>query len=141
MNNNQLYHHGIKGMKWGVRRTDEQLARAIGKKTEEIHEDYAKAHTSKSVRSMSDAELRARNNRLQMEQQYANLTKNTSAGKKFVTGVLISAGTAVATGIATKYMKQGTDFVLSKQGQSVLKSKLAAVLLAAQISGYRPGKG
>jgi hypothetical protein len=114
MNNNQLYHHGIKGMKWGVRRTDEQLARARGKKTEEIHEDYAKAHDGKSVKSMSDAELRARNNRLQMEQQYANLTKNTSAGKKFVTGVLISAGTAVATTFATKYMRAGVEFAEKK---------------------------
>ena len=114
MKNDQLYHHGIKGMKWGVRRSDAQLARARGKKTEEVHEDYAKAHDGKSVKNMSDAELRARNNRLQMEQQYANLTKNSSAGKKFVTGVLISAGTAVATGLATKYMKAGAEFVEKK---------------------------
>lgn len=123
MDNNQLYHWGIKGMKWGVRRSEAQLARARGEKTEEVHEDYANAHSKKSVKSMSNAELKARNNRLQMEQQYSNLTKSTSAGKKFVTGVLISAGTAVATGIATKYMKSGAEYVEGK-----LKEKLKGVL-------------
>jgi len=36
MENTELYHHGIKGMRWGVRRTRAQLARLRGpsKKTE-----------------------------------------------------------------------------------------------------------
>jgi hypothetical protein len=29
--NNELYHHGIKGMKWGVRRTAAQLGHPTGK--------------------------------------------------------------------------------------------------------------
>lgn len=32
MNNNELIHHGVKGMKWGVRRTPEQLGRVVVKK-------------------------------------------------------------------------------------------------------------
>lgn len=28
----ELYHHGVKGMKWGVRRTPEQLGRSVSKK-------------------------------------------------------------------------------------------------------------
>ena len=70
MGNDYLAHYGILGMKWGVRRTPAQLARARGRyKTDKSHEDYKKAHTSKSIKSMSDAELRNRLNRLQMERQ------------------------------------------------------------------------
>ena len=95
MNNNELLHYGILGMKWGVRRTEAQLARARGKG--EVSEDYAKAHSKKSVKSMSDSELRSRLNRIQMEQQYAKvLESDVGAGRRFVNKA-IKAGTTVAT--------------------------------------------
>lgn len=106
MNNNELAHHGVKGMKWGVRRSKTQLARAGGKKprdsSKEIHEDYKKAHSKKSVKTMSDAELRNRLNRLNMEQQYAKLNPTTvSKGKNQVSKVLkVAGGVATASGTA-----------------------------------------
>ena len=114
MVNKELAHYGILGMKWGVRRTPAQLARARGSKktVEDVHDDYKRAHDKKSVKSMSDQELRNRNNRLQMEAQYATLTKKkTSAGKKFVTGLIMASATSVATGYLNKYMKSGADYV------------------------------
>lgn len=91
----ELSHHGIKGMKWGVRRTEAQLARARGKG--EVSEDYAKAHSKKSVKTMSDAELRNRLNRIQMEQQYSKLlSSDVGAGRKFASKML-KAGTTLAT--------------------------------------------
>lgn len=123
--NYYLAHHGVKGMKWGVRK----------KRTEPVHEDYAKAHSKKSVQSMSDSELRARNNRLQMERQYADLTKKrSSAAKKFVAGILVASATTVATAYATKYMKKGAEFLESPAGRQTIKSKIAAVGMAAQIA-------
>jgi len=84
-------------MKWGVRRTPAQLARARRRSTtDESHEDYKKAHTSKSIKSMSDAELRNRLNRLQMERQYSQLSESVvNKGKEHVQKV-IKAGTTVA---------------------------------------------
>jgi hypothetical protein len=94
---NTLVHYGILGMKWGIRRTPEQLARARGRSTtDESHEDYKKAHTSKSIKSMSDAELRNRLNRLQMERQYSQLSESSvNKGKEFAQK-LFKAGTTVA---------------------------------------------
>lgn len=134
MNNNQLYHHGIKGMKWGVRRyrnEDGSLTNA-GKKRyaekEPVHEDYAKVHDNKSVKSMSDAELNARNKRLQAERQYETMTKKTNRGVKAVKAI-IAAG-ALAGGVAatisnfenlSKKCKPAADKALDKIGDMVVK--------------------
>ena len=100
-----LEHHGIKGQKWGVRRyqNEDGTRTAAGKKREQsrsnesAHDDYNKAHSGKSVKNMSDAELRNHLNRLQMEKQYSQLTNSdTSKGKKFVSDAM-----KVATTVAT----------------------------------------
>ena len=75
----ELTHYGILGMKWGIRRyqnPDGTLTPA-GKKRyvkKEYHPDYVSAHSKKSIPEMSDAELRTRINRLNMETQYRKLT-------------------------------------------------------------------
>lgn len=105
MTNNELIHYGILGMKWGVRRTEAQLARARGKKSksssEDVSEDYKKAHSSKSVKSMSDAELRTRLNRLQMEQQYSKLNPDKVSRGKGVANKILKAGTTIAAATTT----------------------------------------
>lgn len=103
MESTELKHYGIKGMRWGVRRFQNKdgTLTAAGKKRnaskEDAHDDYKKAHSRKNVESMSDAELRNRLNRLQMEQQYSKLSgTDVNKGKAFVSKTM-----KVATGVAT----------------------------------------
>ena len=75
----ELYHHGVLGMKWGVHRSRSSTgesssgSRRHKKAPVEINEDYARAHSKKSVKSMNNAELKQRIQRLNDEKQYAQL--------------------------------------------------------------------
>lgn len=98
---NEIYHHGIKGMRWGIRRyqkEDGSLTPAGKKrKSESLHEDYIKSHIRKSSKSMSDAELRSRINRLEMEKKYTQLsTEHVNKGKLYVNKTMKTL-TTVAT--------------------------------------------
>ena len=101
MSSNELIHHGIRGMRWGVRRyqnKDGSLTPAgENRKAESLHEDYIKAHTRKSRKSMSDAELRSRINRLEMEKKYTQLsTERINKGKAYVNKSMKALGTVAA---------------------------------------------
>lgn len=69
------------------------------------------APKQKSVKDMSDDELRTVVNRMQLEQQYRNLNpQKVSAGRKFAEGlatkVLIPAATEVGKKLVTEMLKQ-----------------------------------
>ena len=121
--NNNLQHHGIKGQKWGIRRfqnKDGSLTPAGRKRQKQndgpIHEDYSKSHDSKSVKSMSDKELRDRINRLNMERQYAQLTATEkSIGRKIVSEVLLNVGKELAKEYLKNYAKKGIEELLKRK--------------------------
>lgn len=160
----ELYHHGTKGMKWGIRRyqnkdgsltpagrkryasesaklkdrekviktkerTNAKIAKLESKKAELDAREKAltsskvsaktdskskaaeSAPTQKSVKDMSDDELRTVVNRMQLEQQYRNLNpQKVSAGRKFAEGlatkVLIPAATEVGKKVVTAMLTE-----------------------------------
>ena len=111
--NGELFHWGVKGMKWGVRRyqnKDGSLTPKGRKRYAEPHEDYKKAHDKKPISQMSTKELQERNNRLQQEQNYKRLTQKKNIGKTAVQAFIATAGTLAAIqGAANTYKKFGTS--------------------------------
>lgn len=88
-----LEHHGIKGQKWGVRRTPAQLGHKSITKSE-VSEEREKSSHSKNVKNMSDTELRESLKRLRMEEEYKKLNPSTiSKGKKIVKTAIATATT------------------------------------------------
>lgn len=98
---NFLEHYGIKGMRWGVRRTDAQLERASGESSNNTDTTPAggKAPDSKTAtkgrnpNDLTDKELQQVVNRINMEQQYARLTYSPSIverGAKFAGDIAVN---------------------------------------------------
>ena len=133
----ELYHYGILGMKWGVRRTPEQLARVRKSSSEKVHDDYKKAHDSKSVKEMSDAELRSRLNRLNMEQQYTKLNPSSiRKGKNFINKFISDIDRATSTADKlTRFYEKGKEVYpyLKKFAQAAL----ATAVIANEVRKYK----
>lgn len=97
MDNHELYHYGIKGQRWGIRRFQKKNGSLTpaGKKRqkEKWSEDATEASKikKKSVKEMSNAELKRLNERTRLEQEYSRL--NPSNSKKALAAVTATAAT------------------------------------------------
>ena len=97
---NELYHHGVKGQKWGVRRYQNKYGTHIGSRSrikESMSEDAvaAKSLKKKKVYQMSNAELRKLNERQNLERQYRQMNKSTIAkGMAFIASAASITNTA-----------------------------------------------
>ena len=135
MMNNELYHYGVPGMKWGVRRKQKQLSRTTERsKKENWSKDATTAAKikTKKVSQMSNQELRDLNNRRNLEQQYKDLSRKSSKGRSAVKGFIATAGTLTAVSAAVAvYAKHG------KQAYSAIvkAKKLSKVAIDAKKSG------
>lgn len=99
---NQLYHHGIKGMRWGVRRfQNPDGSRTPEGKKRENEADYEKSEDHKVSREnkqkapsgLSNDELRKLNERLQLEETYNRLTADKiQKSESFVKKAIKDAG-------------------------------------------------
>lgn len=116
----ELYHHGVKGMKWGVRRS--RSAKYKGKTkgwSKEAKEAYR--IKQKKVKQMSNKELQTLNKRTQLEQEYKRL--NPNAVKRGVAAVgTASAALGTVAGLYVSGKKLGKNIGnLIKDGKAVVE--------------------
>lgn len=92
MENNQLTHWGVKGMRWGVRK-DRSVSSGGSRKRSRLSDDHVEVSNlrKKKISEMSNAELQRVNNRTQLEQNYKRL--HPSSVKKGIAIVAASAAT------------------------------------------------
>ena len=137
MEQNTLTHHGIKGQRWGVRRfqTKSGSLTAAGKKrygkdddpktkkaedkskgnaSTDTHDDYKKVR-AKTVRQMSDTELKDAVNRLAMEKRYNELNPpKVSMGKQFINKFVLPNAKYAAEKALKKYIDSTIDTAFKK---------------------------
>lgn len=117
-----LEHYGVKGMKWGVRRTPEQLGyktspRHYGNrkrtKDEMARNDRVKAYENR--RMLSDEELQRRIKRLELEKRFRDLSEeDLHRGRKMIKDVLSTATPQALRIMASGALLYGTKAAMTK---------------------------
>lgn len=114
-NNYIIAHHGIKGMKWGVRRTKAQLERAANRKADRQRKKQMRQDV-KNRRLLSDEELNAKIRRLEMEKKLRTLTdEEINRGRKAVVEVLEDGGKQAAKSFVAGGLKYGAKAAMKRK--------------------------
>ena len=106
----ELYHHGVKGMKWGIRKevfsTIGNSSIANAGKFSNNYRTITSIKALKKAKTMSDEELKKRASRLELENRYVN-ARTAQAGKSKIESILSTIGTLslAAAGVMTVYEK------------------------------------
>ena len=126
-----LEHHGIKGMKWGVRKPRSSsgaspASRASGPRTRKVQKTRSPSYKKPAKTDLlSNDELRRSNERLRLEKEYNTLIsevkrQNRSKGQKFLQDTVMKFGQDLLKDVAKSQIKdaikqQKTDATKSKK--------------------------
>lgn len=111
MNEAYLMHYGVKGMKWGVRKS----------KSSKYSKDYneSRALKRKNYKQLSNEELKTLNKRLELESNYKRLNPNViQRGLNVSKRILVTSGT-----IGGLYAIRNTPYVVD--GKKAIKKLLS----------------
>lgn len=104
MTSSELYHHGIKGMKWGIRRTDAQLGH-------DSQKQRSNGSSSKRAKRQSDVTSRGKDKAVQLLKRYGPMLLKAGA----ITAASAIGGTYVAM-FASATISQLMDADISLPG-------------------------
>lgn len=153
----ELYHYGRKGMKWGqnIFGKVKSGAARVGRKISDAHqkkkaEKAADRLRKKPYSKLTDAELKERIQRMQLEKNLKDLDRQvnptTEKGSKFLSSVTEAAGQALVTAgkeAATKFIKNklfdklGLNEEEFKGVHAELKKEAEEWKLKSQIVNYK----
>lgn len=102
-----IYHHGVKGMKWGVRKAERKEYKQKKRQNPSSKKTYNKQIKQRKktkytdIRNLSNKELQDRVNRMNLERQYSSLLKTqkkaVSRGKADTKNLLERFNTKLST--------------------------------------------
>lgn len=122
-----MYHFGIPGMRWGKGRRGRSSSTGI-KKTSEESDDYKKVAgmKGKKAKNLSNAQLKAFQERLNLEKSYKELTPTKyKKAMNFVKGVT-AAGTTLAAAYALSKTPMVQDLIKKMNANAAAKAAKAA---------------
>lgn len=132
-----LTHYGVPGMKWGRRKPGTGKASSRKKAAGPKSEDAASAHEKKTqaktkgVASLSNAELKKLNERMNLEQNYARMAKEKTKIDKGQDAVKVALG--VVGTAASVYAAINSP--MFKAGKALLDAQMNAAFDAAIPNG------
>ena len=143
--NTELYHYGILGMKWGVRRTPAQLGHIVSaghkklknvidenkqkKANKKAEEEHMSMPSVRKTRKMSDSDIKAKIERLKLEKEYKQLLNDTrnesrNRGKQFIASILETSGKNILTQLSAYGMGILVNKIFEKKvGEKVVDPK------------------
>ena len=136
----ELYHWGIKGQKWGVRRYQNE----DGTLTESGKARYNSDLTEKDPRKMTDEDLRKSSQRIQAEQNYKMLRSKEKTGTQ-ISKTALTTAIAVGASVASTYAASRIFAIVTNnesltKGKSALLSVLAGMNVGVGVLGGRVGQ-